>query len=56
MQCFQTEFAENRLAIQKIRMKAGYKILGTEILSNEEFYCKITQFSEENESYLAKWK
>ena len=54
MQCFQTEFAENPLAIQKIRMKAGYKILGTEILSNEEFYCKITQFSEENEPYLAK--
>ena len=25
MQCFQTEFAENRLAIRKIRMKAGYK-------------------------------
>ena len=46
MQCFQTEFAENRLGIQKIQMTAGYKILGAEILSNEELYCKTTQFSE----------
>ena len=29
-------------------------ILGTEILSSEEFHCKTTQISEENELYPAK--
>ena len=29
-------------------------MLGTEILSHEEFHCKTTQISEENELYPAK--
>ena len=29
-------------------MKAWYRILGTEILSYEEFHCKTTQISKEN--------
>ena len=41
---------------KKIRIKAWYRILGTEILSYEEFHCQTTQISEENELYLAKWK
>ena len=32
---------------KKIQIKAWYRILGTEILSYEEFYCKTMQISEE---------
>ena len=46
-QCLSTDFAENLLVRMKIQIKAWYRILGTEILSNEEFHCKTTQFSEE---------
>ena len=39
---------------KKVQIKAGYRILGTETLSYEEFHCKTTQISEENELYPAK--
>ena len=39
-----------------VHIKAWYMILGTEISSYEEFHCKTTQISEENELYQAKWK
>ena len=41
---------------KKIEIKAWYRIFGTEMLSYEEFHCKTTQISKENEVYLAKWK
>ena len=41
---------------KKIQRKAWYRLLGTEISSYEEFHCKNTQISEENELYQAKWK
>ena len=39
-QCLPTDFTENLLARKKIQIKAWYRILGTEILSYEEFHCK----------------
>ena len=32
------------------------KILGTQILSYEKFYCKIMEISEDKKLYPAKWK
>ena len=49
-------FAENLLVRKKIQIKAWYRILGTEILSYEEFHCKTIQISEETELHPAKWK
>ena len=43
-----TDFAENLLARAKNQIKAWCRILGTEILSYEEFHLKTTQISEEN--------
>ena len=34
---------ESTSKIRKIQMKAWYRILGTEILSYEEFYCKLNK-------------
>ena len=53
-QCLPTNFAENLLARKKIQIKSWYRILSTEILSYEEFHCKTTQISEENELFPAK--
>ena len=53
-QCLPTDFAENLLARKKIQIKAWYRIIGTKILSYEEFHCKTTQISEENELYPVK--
>ena len=53
-QCLPTNFAENLLARKKIQIKPWYRILGTEILSCEEFHCKTTQISEKNELCPAK--
>ena len=50
-QCLPTDFAENLLTRKKIQIKAWYRILRTEKLSYEEFHCKATQISEENELY-----
>ena len=52
-QCLPTDFAENLLAREKKKIKGWYRTLGTEILSYEEFHCKTTQISEENELSLA---
>ena len=41
---------------KKLQIKAWYRILGTEISSYEDFHCKTTQISEENELHQAKWK
>ena len=46
-QCLPTDFTENLLARKKI--KVCYRILGTEILSYEEFHCKTVQVSGEDE-------
>ena len=44
-----TDFAENLHAGKKIQIKGWYMILGTDILSYEEFHCKTMQISEESE-------
>ena len=53
-QCLPTDFAEHLLARMKIQIKAWYRILGTKILSYEEFHFKTTQISEEDELFPAK--
>ena len=42
------------VARKKDPKNVWYRMLGTEILSYEEFHRKTTQMSEENESYPAK--
>ena len=42
-QCLLADFAENLLVRKKIQIKAWYRILGTEILSYEEFLFKTMQ-------------
>ena len=39
---------------KKIQITAWYRILGLEILNYEEFQCKTTEISEENESQQGK--
>ena len=39
---------------KKIQVKAWYRLLSLEISSYEEFHCKKTHISEENELYPVK--
>ena len=48
-----TDLAENLLAGKKVQINAWHRILGTEVLSYEEFHHKTTQTSKENELYSA---